>query len=156
MFLDTRYKLLRKEDPSVYHLQRYDRAVTDYDQAIQLVPTDVRIRKSRRAVLGKYSRLHDALPYLERAVQLGNSFAMQYGVQARQWLAIEASRQANSPTEIQRAVAEFPSMVDTNFIAATEQVIAQQVSSERRTAFEQRLAWLRQIANEQKQEKQSQ
>jgi hypothetical protein len=49
---------------------------------------------------------------------------------------------------MQQAVARFPLLAQADFIAAIEQAIAQQVSPEHRPACEQRLAWLRQIANE--------
>jgi hypothetical protein len=45
-------------------------------------------------------------------------------------------------------VARFPLMAEADFIAAIEQAIAQGVPPEHRPAFEQRLAWLRQIAGE--------
>jgi hypothetical protein len=41
-------------------------------------------------------------------------------------------------------------MAEADFIAAIEQAIAQGVPPEDRPAFEQRLVWLRQIAEEQK------
>ncbi len=64
--------------------------------------------------------------------------------------AFEAFRQAASPVAMQQAVAQFPSMAQADFIAAIEQVIAQQVQPEQRSAFEQRLAWLQQVANVQR------
>jgi hypothetical protein len=42
-------------------------------------------------------------------------------------------------------------MTQPDFITTIEQVIAQQVPSEHRPQFEQRLAWLKQIAQEQTQ-----
>jgi hypothetical protein len=66
--------------------------------------------------------------------------------------AFEAFQQAGSAETMQQAVARFPFMAQADFIAAIEQVIAQQVPPEHRPAFEQRLVWLRQIANEQKRE----
>jgi hypothetical protein len=42
-------------------------------------------------------------------------------------------------------------MTQADFITTVEQVIAQQVPPEHRPAFEQRLAWLWQIAKEQNQ-----
>jgi len=46
-------------------------------------------------------------------------------------------------------------MAQADFIAAIEQAIAQQVPPEHRPVFEQRLAWLREIADEQKDREQS-
>jgi hypothetical protein len=50
---------------------------------------------------------------------------------------------------MRQAVAQFPLLAQADFIAAIEQVIAQQVPPEQQGYFEQRLGWLRQIAKEQ-------
>ena len=45
-------------------------------------------------------------------------------------------------------ISEYPFMTDAQFIAAIEQVIAEQVPPEHKLAFEQRLTWLKQIAEQ--------
>jgi hypothetical protein len=52
---------------------------------------------------------------------------------------------------MRQALTRFPFMVQADFIAAIEQIIAQQMPPEDRYLFEQRLAWLKQIAKEQNQ-----
>jgi tetratricopeptide (TPR) repeat protein len=62
--------------------------------------------------------------------------------------AFEAFQRADSPAAMQAAVAQFPLLVEPDFIAAVAQAIAEQVPPEHRPAFEQRLAWLREIAQD--------
>ena len=56
---------------------------------------------------------------------------------------------------MQKSVTRFPFMAQADFIASIEQAIAQQVPPEHQPAFEQRLAWLRQIASEKNREEQN-
>ena len=63
--------------------------------------------------------------------------------------ALDAFLDANSSDEMRYAVARFPVLADPIFIAFIEQTIAARVPRERRQAYEQRLACLWQIANEQ-------
>jgi tetratricopeptide (TPR) repeat protein len=145
-------------------LQRYDEALRDYDQAITLNPDYVDAYLNLGIILSRdLGKLHEALPYLEKAAQLGDAQGVQYAAQVKQMLgmeptsqidlvqqALEAFQQAESVIEMQQAVAQFPLLARVDFLGIIEQVIAQQVPPEHRPALEQRLAWLRQIANEQK------
>jgi hypothetical protein len=116
------------------------------------------------ALFANRGQLREALPYVEKAAQLGDPKGAQYAAQARQMLgvtpasqvnpfqpAFEAFQHAASPDELRQAVAQFPFMRNADFIMAVEEAIAQQVPPHLKPTFEQRLAWLRQIANEQKQ-----
>jgi hypothetical protein len=47
------------------------------------------------------------------------------------------------------AVSQYPFMPDNGFIQAVEQIIAKQVPPEHKPAFQERLDWLRKIAEEQ-------
>lgn len=60
--------------------------------------------------------------------------------------AFEAFQGAGSPDAMRQAVAQFPELAQ--LIPTIEQVIQTQVPPEARPAFEQRLAWLRQIVGE--------
>ncbi len=60
--------------------------------------------------------------------------------------AFQAFQQAASPEAMRQAVAQVPFMAQPDFIAAVEQVMAQQAPAEHRPYFEERLSWLRQIA----------
>jgi hypothetical protein len=51
---------------------------------------------------------------------------------------------------MREAAIHFPLLLEAEFIATIEQVIAQQVPPDQRQPFQQRLAWLRQIADERK------
>jgi hypothetical protein len=62
-------------------------------------------------------------------------------------LAFEAFQEADSVDKMQCAVTEFPIMTNADFLAIIEQALIQKALS---STFEQRLAWLRQIADEQK------
>ena len=57
-------------------------------------------------------------------------------------------QRASSTEEMRAAVSEYPFMTDAQFIVANEQVITQQALPEHQPAFEQRLTWLKQIAEE--------
>ena len=61
-------------------------------------------------------------------------------------LAFQAFQQAGAIEAMGQAVAQYPVMTEADFIAAIGQVIAMKVPPEHRSAFEQRLAWLRRIA----------
>jgi hypothetical protein len=52
---------------------------------------------------------------------------------------------------MRQVVARFPALAQADLIAVIAQFIAEQAPPEQRPYFEQRLAWLRQIAKEQNQ-----
>ena len=56
---------------------------------------------------------------------------------------------------MRRVAMQFPIMTDADFVAAIERAVGRQVPPEDRPYFEHRLAWLRQIASEQKREESS-
>jgi len=145
------------------NLHRYEEALEDFNTAICLDPTDALAYRNIGTVLYNRGALQEALPYLEKAAQLGDQAGTQYAEQVRRelgivsdsqvnpaQLAFEASQHADSLDDMRGAVARFPFMTNFDFIAAIEQTIVQQVPPEHRPAFKQRLAWLRQIADEQK------
>jgi tetratricopeptide (TPR) repeat protein len=134
-------------------------ALEDYVYAIQLDPTDALNYYNIGIMMVEDNALQKSLAYFERSAQLGLSQAVKIVTQIKQKLGMDPTLQTNlsqqaldafqyteSPTEIQRATICFPLLLQSNFIATIEQVIAQ-VPPERRPAFEQRLDWLRQIAN---------
>ena len=144
-------------------LQRNDEALADFTQAIQLDPTYAPAYLNIGILLANRGKLREALPYLERAAQLGIPQGTQHATQIRQrlgsvsasqvnptQLAFEAFQRAGSLDEMRRTAAQFPFMTAPNFIAAIQQAIAQQVPQNFKAAFNQRLAWLRQVVNEQK------
>lgn len=144
-------------------LHQYDKATRDYNRTIELDANNVIAYFNLGALLFNAGQPRESLLYLEQAARLGLSQATQVIAQVRQSLgestplsqvdptqaAFEAFQQADSPAAMRQAVVQFPFTTQPDFIAAIEQTIAQQVPPEHRPAFEQRLAWLRQIANEQ-------
>lgn len=138
-------------------LLRYDEAIYDCERSIELDPTYVMAYLGIGTMLKKRGELAKALPYFEKAAQLGNSRGAQLAGQIKQELesrtlqtelprlAFEVFQQAKSVDDMQKAVAEYPFMCQGDFIAAMEQVIAQKVAPEQRSYFEQQLSWLRQI-----------
>lgn len=62
--------------------------------------------------------------------------------------AFEAFQRAGSPSEMQAAVAQYSCMKDAQFIRAIVQTITERVPTEHHPAFQQRLAWLKQIAGQ--------
>jgi tetratricopeptide (TPR) repeat protein len=145
------------------NLARYEEALADYNQAIQLDPGDTKPYMNAGVVLVSSGRLREALRYFEKAAQLGQPYAAQYITQIRQELegtstertdpvelvyACMTLLQASTYEGVQQAVSQFPFMIEPAFIALTEQGLGQ-MTSELRAAFQERLAWLRQIAGEQ-------
>jgi len=141
-------------------LQRYDEALRDYDQAIALNPNYAQAYFNLGALLASTGQLRGSLPCFEKAAQFGEPSALQAIAQVRQALgmetvpqidpaqqALEAFQQAGSVVAMQQAVAQFPSLARADFIATVEQTIAQQIPPQLQPAFQQRLAWLRQITN---------
>lgn len=70
--------------------------------------------------------------------------------------AFDAFYRAGSLNEMRSEVAQLPFLADSRFILTMEQFTVHEVPPEHRPIFKQRLAWLRQIASEQKGEKQNQ
>ena len=60
--------------------------------------------------------------------------------------AFKAFQRADNPQAMKTALAQYPLMAEPDFVQAIEEVIKQQVPSEGRPQFEQRLAWLKQIS----------
>jgi serine/threonine protein kinase len=62
--------------------------------------------------------------------------------------AFEAFQHAASPNDIIIAVKKYPFMADTNFIEALDEIISTKIPPNNRRSFQERLATLRQIANQ--------
>lgn len=136
---------------------QHERAIADYDEGIRLDPTFAPAWFNKGALLANNGYLEEALPCFERAGQLGDPDGFPYAARVRRTLeqapaqanpndpqaAFEAFLRADSPDAMEQAVRQF--MVLAQMIPAIEQVIQQQVSPEHRSALEQKLAWLRQI-----------
>jgi tetratricopeptide (TPR) repeat protein len=146
-------------------LQRYDEALADLSRSVQLDPTLAPAYLNLGVVLLIRGALRDALQSFEKAAQLGLPQGTQYVELVRQnlgiapdpkgdptRLALEAFLQAGSLDEMRRVATEFPFLTEPDFIQDAAQGITQQVMPEDRSAFEQGLSWLRQIADEQKPE----
>lgn len=143
-----------------YHLKKYDMAQADYLRAIELDPNYARGYANLGMLLANSGQLRDSLPYFEHAARLGDSSARQNITQIKEMMgetspasqpdqtraAFEAFQRAASADEMRQVVVRYPFMVQADFIAAIEQVIAQQVPPQQRPHFEQRLGWLRQVA----------
>jgi tetratricopeptide (TPR) repeat protein len=137
--------------------------MADYKRAIQLDPAFTQAYVNLSILLAQQGALHEALPYCERAEQLGEPRGAEIAARARGLLgapaaaesgpaqqAFEAFQRADSPDDMRRAVAGYPLMADAAFIFAVEQAIGQQVPPNLRPTFERPLAWPRQVANEQR------
>lgn len=148
--LDPNFAQAYSNRGAIYRdLQQYDAALADFNKAIELNPTDAQAYFKSGMVLGNCGKLRESLTYFEKATQLGHPQGAQLAANTREGLAFEMFQKANSVEEMKRTVAELPFLTDVNFIAAVEQAVTEQVSPEHRPAFEQCLAWLRQIVSEQ-------
>ena len=159
----TDARICSNRGATYYALQRYAEALADLNQAIQLDPNFAPAYLNIGAVLRALEAPMLALPYFEKAGQLGLPQGAQHAKLIMQTLeaaalsqgdpvpfALGAFSRASSLEQMKQAVTRFPFMVDSGFIAALVQIIVKQAPQELQPAFEQRLAWLRQIANEQK------
>ena len=69
-----------------YRLQKYEKALTDYKQAIEIDPSKAMVYVNVGAMLGNSGELKEALPYFEKAAQLGLPQGTQYAERVRQSL----------------------------------------------------------------------
>lgn len=142
------------------NLKQHEQALADYNQTIKLDPNFAPAYVNIGVTLGNQGHLQEALHYFEKAAQLGESTGETYAAQTKQRLGLHTSQQTDqsqavfklfmqvhSTDEMRQAVSQFPFMINPNSIAAIEQAI-NEVPLEHRLVFEQRIAWLRQIANE--------
>jgi eukaryotic-like serine/threonine-protein kinase len=145
-----------------YALGDYERALADYSRAIDVDPNDAYAYLSIGIILGKQGKPKQALPYFEKAAQLGDTQGAELAAQFRKLLgvvptpprelvqqAFVAFQQAGSPDDMAQAVVQYTFMTDDEFIIATEQSIDQQIPPEHRYSFRRRLTWLKRIAEEQ-------
>jgi len=120
--------------------------------------------------LAQQGNFEQALPFAQKALTYYSQVGHQAWLQDAQQLvtriqtairsgelpaspmdrAFEAFQKANSFDEMRRAVVQFPIMIHQGFIRTVAGIIESQVPPQFKPAFEQRLAWLRQIANRQK------
>jgi tetratricopeptide (TPR) repeat protein len=147
----------------IHHaLSQQAQALDDFVRAITLDPDYAAAYVSIGALLANQDRYDEALLYFEQATRLGDPTGAQYAAQVIEMLeqesetsvdfaqqALQAFADAGSFEAMRQAVGHFPALLQIEFMAVIEQVIAQQVPPEQRPAFQQRLAWLRQIAAEQ-------
>lgn len=134
-------------------LAQLEAALADYIQALHYDPENVDACFNIGTMIYGQGKPDQALHYFERAAQLGDQQAAEKAAIIREQqeqnsgkLALFAFQLATSRVDISNAVVQFPFMTDSQFIAAIEQAIAQQVLPELRPPLELRLAWLREIA----------
>jgi tetratricopeptide (TPR) repeat protein len=94
--------------------------------------------------LGVYSYLDQPISSDIKAI-LQRNLNWLYQIIMRR--AFDAFQQSNNLSEMRDAVNNFPIMVEVQFINSLEQYIQQQVEPEHRSIFEQKLDWLKGIAN---------
>jgi tetratricopeptide (TPR) repeat protein len=155
---------------NVYHkLHQYEKALADFNNTTQLNPAFALGYLFIGVVLSEQGNLYEALPRFEKAAQLGDPLGAQLSEELRQILNTESKQQANagqrafdallradSLDEMRQVVSQFPFLTEAGFIASIEQTIVEQAPPERLPAFEQRLAWLRQVASNQQREERNQ
>lgn len=142
------------------NLQQYERALADLTPAIELDPNYARAYLYLGVLFGNQGKQREALEYFEKSAQLGDPEGAQYVSAARQMLGMEpvppteqgiiAFQQAGTLEAMRQAVDRYPFLALADFISVIEQAIAQG-PPEHRSAFGERLAWLRQIAAEHRQ-----
>jgi tetratricopeptide (TPR) repeat protein len=141
------------------YLNRYDEALLDFTQAIKLDPNLAAAYMNVGMLLVRLGAHLQALPYLEKAEHLGFSQAAEYVKMITQAVEELASQQsdpvpfalaalyrANSSADVELSVTRFPSMKNPGFVAGVEVDIKQSVPLVLRPLFEQRLTWLKQLA----------
>jgi serine/threonine protein kinase len=146
-------------------LGQHQRALQDYDEAIRLDPDLADAYLNKGALLGNLGKLDEALPYFVKAAELGDPNGARYAAMAQQMMgqgdqtpptdtsqqdqvqaAFDAFQRAQSGEDMINAVQQYPFMVGAQFIGMVEQVIQQQVPTEQRPYYIERLNDLKQIA----------
>jgi tetratricopeptide (TPR) repeat protein len=141
------------------YLRNFEAALADYTHAIDLEPALAPAYFNRGSAYYNLERYEDALIDFEKAAQFGEPKGSEYAILVRQHLmggsvnpaeqAFETLLDADSMDEVWQAVRQFPFMTGQEFIQMVEQTIVQQIPPDERLPYEQRLAALRQIADEQ-------
>ena len=139
---------------------RLEEGLQSLQRACQIDPMHAKAWLNKGGILMSLGQLDEALQCFDRALEIDPHYVKAQ--QARQicldrmnsqanpiQLALEALQQTSSFDAMQHAVAQFPFVTEPDFIAIFEQIIVEQVPIALKPVFEERLAWLRQIANEQ-------
>jgi tetratricopeptide (TPR) repeat protein len=136
-------------------LQQFTSALADYNRATTLDPNYAQAYHNLGAMLIKQGKLYEALPYLEKATQLGDKVAAKAATQIGELLkktppnfqfdqaekqGIAAWQQAGSLEAMRQAAAHFPFIITRGFMDSVQRAIAQFPSEDRsRLDLEQRL-----------------
>lgn len=154
---------------SYQRVENLDKAIEDYKKALAYNPSNSQAYIGIGSIHANRGEIENALPYFEKAEELGDPIGAKYAIHAREELFKKKSVKTtpllrisdnilhfikdffrvSSLDEMRVLVIEFPFIVESDFITTIEQDFAQHILPEQKTAFEQRLGWLRQIADEQ-------
>lgn len=162
--LNPKFALFYTNRGGIYReLKQYKKASKDLERAITLEPTHPQAFFNFATMHIDHEEWREALPYLWTASQLGHPQGEQLALQIEQRFGIESTSEAKSVQAafisfrhtqsfdgIKLVVTEFPFIIDPEIISIIEQFISQKVSKELKPEFNQRLTWLRQIAEERK------
>lgn len=89
--------------------------------------------------------LREAMPYLAKAVELGDEEEVATAVRFRNQVLFAELLQVDSLSAMKQALADYPYMAEAAFMSFAEQAILTEVPVEFRTEFETRLNWLREL-----------
>lgn len=144
---------------TLFLLERYGEAMDDYFRALSLAPDMAKTYSNMGALIANLGNPRVALSYLEKAAQLGDPQATQQIEQVQQalsemaplpddpdQLAFEFSQFASSLDHMCEIAEQYRFMLDARFAETAKESVGQ-VAPEFRAHFEQRLAWLQQIAD---------
>jgi tetratricopeptide (TPR) repeat protein len=136
--------------------------LADYYRAIDLDPNLAHAYVNLGVLFWNQRMWKSALTYFEHAARLGDPIGAQNAGMARKMWGMEpvlpvdpaqqvfdAFQEAVSPEAMRQIATRFPLLLEAEFMPTITQVIAEQIPPEQRPAFQQKLAWLRQIAAEQ-------
>jgi tetratricopeptide (TPR) repeat protein len=146
------------------HATEYLRQAIAIFEQIGNVMSEVGACLNLAVLLDQQGYATEALPYAQRAAQVFAQIGhAEYTQRAQQLVAqlqddrpapttadtgqaaFEAFQRAGSIQEMQAALAAHPMLKAPEFYVAIERVIREQVPDEAKPAFEQRLAWLKQL-----------
>jgi hypothetical protein len=98
-------------------------------------------------LLARQGEYMEASACFQKAAKLGEALGHEYLTRARQDLAFSILERNDSLQGMRESLVKYPTAVIEEIVTTIESV-ADQVQSEHRLAFEERLRWLKQIAGE--------
>lgn len=138
-----------------YLLDAIVEAEQDIKQATQLDPSNAKTLELYGDLLAGEDRFQEALDAYAMAARMGNAMVLQDIIRVYEamqinvsQLALDSLRDAQSYSDVQAAVYQYPFMMMTQFLTSVGIIITQQVPQNQKAKMGERLEWLRHLIAE--------